>query len=287
MKENPMKKWKEEYENIKADDTLKNRLGQTIRTEKRKRGLRRGWMSAAACLCLFTAGLNASPTLAYAMSQVPVMDSVVRVLTLNRYEVNEGNYQASVVTPQIEGLLDKDLENRLNAEFQENADAIIAAFEQTVKELEETAGKDNFYEELSYDYTVKTDNDEYLSLEFTLFEARGSSWEKHTFYTIDKKTGQLLEFRDLFREGADYITPINAYISGEMERMNREEGGMFFLEGQSDSQNVFRTIGDSPKFYINADGNIVICFDEYEVAAGAQGSPAFVIPQDVVKDILK
>lgn len=287
MKENPMEKWKKEYEQIKADDALKARINQTIRTEKRKRGLRRGWMSAAACLCLFTAGLNASPTLAYTMSQVPVMDSVVRVLTLNRYEVNEGNYQASVVTPQIEGLLDKDLENRLNTEFQENADAIISAFEQTVKELEETAGKDNFHEELSYDYTVKTDNDDYLSLEFTLFEARGCSWEKHTFYTIDKKTGRLLEFRDLFRESADYITPIDAYISGEMERMNREEGGMFFLEGQSESQNVFRTIGDSPKFYINADGNIVICFDEYEVAAGAQGSPAFVIPQDVVKDILK
>ena len=49
----------------------------------------------------------------------------------------------------------------------------------------------------------------------------------------------------------------------------------------------FEKIADDQNFYINNEGNIVICFDKYEVAAGAQGSPEFVIPEDVVADILK
>ena len=49
----------------------------------------------------------------------------------------------------------------------------------------------------------------------------------------------------------------------------------------------FDKIAEDQNFYINDDGNIVICFDKYEVAAGAQGSPEFVIPEKVVADILK
>ncbi|MBM6830035.1 DUF3298 domain-containing protein [Anaerotignum lactatifermentans] len=287
MKNDMMNKWKEEYKNIKADEAFKKRLSDTMKAEKRKLSSRHKWMGAAACLCLLTASLNASPTLAYAMSQVPVMDSVVRVLTLNRYEVKEDNYQAKIETAQIQGLMNPELEAQLNAEFKENAAQIIAAFGQTIEEMQEASGDGNFHENMEYTYSVKTDNEDILALEFTLFEARGSAWEKHTFYNIDKKAGKLIAFSDLFKEGANYTTPIDAYLLGEMERMNKEEGGMFFLESQSDAQNAFRTIGSDPKFYINADGNIVICFDEYEVAAGAQGSPSFVIPQDVVKDILK
>ena len=48
----------------------------------------------------------------------------------------------------------------------------------------------------------------------------------------------------------------------------------------------FEKIADDQKFYINNDGNIVICFQKYEVAAGAQGTPEFVIPNDVIADIL-
>ena len=32
---------------------------------------------------------------------------------------------------------------------------------------------------------------------------------------------------------------------------------------------------------------IVVCFDKYEVAPGSSGSPEFVIPEEIVKDILK
>ena len=278
---------KEEYNQIHADDAYKERLANMMKKEHTKRSIWKKTAAAAACVGVLTVGLNVSPSLAYAMSEIPVVDSIVRVLTFNRYEIDEGNYQATVVTPQIEGLLDEELENELNEKFKDEAQQVIAAFESSIKELEAEYGEGNFHEGIEYNYTIKTDNEDMLALDVYLYGASGSSWVKHTYYNIDKKTGELLEFKDLFQDGADYTTPIDAYITGEMERRNQEEDGMFWLPGGDLPGEGFETIGENPKFYINDAGNIVICFDKYEVAAGAQGSPEFEIPHDVIADILK
>ena len=40
-------------------------------------------------------------------------------------------------------------------------------------------------------------------------------------------------------------------------------------------------------FYFNESGELVIAFDEYEVAPGYMGAPEFVIPQKVTAGLLK
>lgn len=40
----------------------------------------------------------------------------------------------------------------------------------------------------------------------------------------------------------------------------------------------FNGINSSQKFYINNNNELVICFDIHEIAAGAQGTPEFIIP---------
>ena len=84
----------------------------------------------------------------------------------------------------------------------------------------------------------------------------------------------------MFKDGADYVTPITNYIKDEINRRNLEENGMYFPE-------TFDKIAEDQNFYINNDDNIVICFGKYEIAAGAQGTPEFVIPNEVVADIIK
>ena len=71
-----------------------------------------------------------------------------------------------------------------------------------------------------------------------------------------------------------------------MTRLNNEEGGMFWVEDDEFTEG-FKGIKKDQNFYINEDGNLVICFDKYDVAAGAQGSPEFVIPNEIIKDIVK
>ena len=286
MNNNKIDELKNEYENLHADKAFRERIEKTMKKEiNRKKNIKR-IASAAACMAVFTVGLNVSPSFAYAMSSIPVVNSVVKVLTLNKYEVKTDNYQAEIVTPKVEGLLDKDLENKLNEEFKNNADAVKAAFEQSVNELKAEYGEDDFHEGVEFNYEVKTDNDNILAIDVYTYSVAGSSSTVHDFYNINKKTGEFITFKSLFKEGTDYITPISDYIKKECKRMNEEEGGMFFLaeDGEIDG---FDKISENQKFYINNDGKIVICFDKYEIAAGAQGSPEFVLPDEVVNDILK
>ena len=132
---------------------------------------------------------------------------------------------------------------------------------------------------------MRTDNDKILAIDFYVVKVQASAAETHRFYNIDKKRGELIELSSLFKADADYIKPISEYILSEMKAQNDNEEGLYFTDAE-DPQS-FKEIREDQNFFINTDGNIVICFDEYEVAAGAQGSPEFEIPMQVVKDILK
>lgn len=241
--------------------------------------------TASALAAAFVLTFNCVPSLAYATSDIPILGDVVRIATFGRFEVQEENYEAKVDTPKLEGLLNKELEEKLNKEFKENADAVIAAFEKDVKELSEEYGDDNFHLGVEASYVVRTDNEDILAIDCYVVNTVASSSTIHSFYTIDKKTGTLLELESLFKDGVDYVTPISEYIIGEMKRLNEEESGLFWLD--EDDIEGFEKISKDQKFFINNNGKIVICFDKYEVAAGAQGSPEFEIPDDVIKSIVK
>ena len=49
----------------------------------------------------------------------------------------------------------------------------------------------------------------------------------------------------------------------------------------------FQSITEQTNFYFNESGELVIAFDEYEVAPGYMGAPEFVIPQKVTAGLLK
>ena len=43
----------------------------------------------------------------------------------------------------------------------------------------------------------------------------------------------------------------------------------------------FRQIAENQDFYVNTDGHVVICFNEYEVAPGYMGCVEFVLADTV------
>lgn len=282
-----MDQFKKQYESIKAPEDLIMKANKEINKSKAKRGFKTGIGAAAAFVVAVGVVANVSPSFAYAMSDVPVMGSLVRIVTLDKYEKSEGGYDISVNTPQIEGLIDEETQAKLNEEFKEQSQSVIAAFEQNVKELKEQFGDEVVHMGVEYNYEVKTDNEDILAIDTYTFYAAGSSNSVHNYYTINKHTGEIYTLKGMFKEGSDYETPISEYIKGEMKRMNEEEGGMFWIAGEEDAIDGFDKIAEDQNFYINNDGNIVICFAKYEVAAGAQGVPEFVIPNSVVADILK
>lgn len=283
-----IKKLKSEYEKITINPDFKERTINMIKNKNKKSYITKIFASTAAAVVIASvAAFNISPSLAYAAKDIPVLNKIVKVVTLGRYESSENGYSAEITSPKIEGLLDKELEDKLNKEFKDNADALILAYENDVKQLKKEFGDETVHMGVQSDYIIKTDNDDYLSLDVYILYTAGSSSTKHTFYTIDKKTGELVTLKSLFKDGADYITPISSYIISEMKRMNKEEGGYFWVDKDETPFDVFEKIKPDQNFYINPNGELVICFDKYDVAAGAQGSPEFVIPKNVIKDILR
>ncbi len=241
--------------------------------------------SAVSVAAVFVLMVNCVPSIAYAGRDIPVLDAIIKVVTFGRYEVSNGGVEANIVTPQIEGLLNKELQDKLNNEFKEHSQSIIAAFEKDIKTLEKEYG-DDFHLGVDANYMVRTDNEDVLAIDTYIVNTVASSSTKHSFYTINKKTGELVELENLFKEDADYITPISEYITSEMRKLNENGTGGFWI-GSEGSLDGFEKIKPDQNFFINDLGNIVICFDKYEVAIGAQGSPEFEIPGEVVKNILK
>lgn len=63
------------------------------------------------------------------------------------------------------------------------------------------------------------------------FQAAGSGYEQDYYYTIDLKTKEHLQLKDLFKEGADYITPISDNIKKQMkEQMAADPNTIYWLE---------------------------------------------------------
>ena len=55
----------------------------------------------------------------------------------------------------------------------------------------------------------------------------------------------------------------------------------FFIDDQDMPELNFKTIDQDQQFYINSDGDLVICFDEGEVAPMYMGTLEFIIPEEL------
>ncbi|MDD6810521.1 MAG: RsiV family protein [Lachnospiraceae bacterium] len=298
---------KKQYEVIKMSEAqieaMKNRIDEA-KKEKRKRNKGhaiRNIAAAAAAVAVFVALPNTSPTIAYAMSNIPVLGKLVEVVTFRDYQYESERNNADIKVPELvventEQTIDGDQESgkadgqiqenlkktteEINAEIQEITEQIAAEFEENLQ-----------YEEGYQDVLVKSEiiatTDDYFTLKLVCYRGAGSGAEWDYFYTIDLTTGNRLALKDLFVEGADYITPISENIKEQMrEQMKADEMVYYWVDDEIEEWN-FKAITDETSFYLNEQNEIVVAFDEYEVAPGYMGCVEFVIPNEVTAAIRK
>ena len=284
-----LEKMKQEYMQINASDALKERIKNTMKESKEDKNNTKMWKvvtgSVACCYIVFMLVLNINPAFAAQIGDIPGMKGVVKVLTFGRYVMDDGGYKANIETPKIEGLLDQELQDKLNQDFRNNANALILAFEKDIKELKKQFPNQEVNLGIDSGYIVKTDNESILAIDVYMVNTVGSSSTTHKFYTIDKESQTVLTLPSLFKEDSDYVAVLSEYIKTEMRRQNEKGENTYWVDDPTFGP--FKGITENQNFYINNDGRIVICFDKYEVAPGASGSPEFVIPEELVKDILK
>lgn len=288
-------KSKAEYQQLQASPELRQQVEALLqkqaeaeqpvpsREQKHIKGkliMKRIVAVAASVVLVAGVAINASPTIAYAVAELPLMDKVVQMVSFGRYQIADQGYEANINIPQLEGLADQQLQERINQELRENAQQLITDYQADLAALQEEFGDQLVHMGLESDYLVKTDTEDYYAVDIYVLNTAASSSTKHNFYTVDKRTGELVTLPGLFQEGANYQAVIDDYLLQEMERMNNEEEGLFFID-------EFHGIDANQLFYINGNGQLVICFNKYDVAAGAQGSPEFVIPAEMIQPLLR
>lgn len=238
---------------------------------KHRRAPRWGlWMAAA--LALFITVPNASPAAAAALADVPVLGTIVELVTFRSWTYDDGHASADVTVPELDG----------SAAAREVSDQVRAYTDQLIGQFQtdcETLGEG--YKSLDVTSSVVTDSDSWFTLRVDAVETQASGYQFSRFYHIDKATGQVVTLRDLFREDADYVTPLSEEVRRQMEqRMAADESVRYFPE-------EFSAIDPEQNFYFNGEGELVLVFDEYTAAPGSMGMPEFTIPAEVYGGLLK
>ncbi len=281
--EEKLLRMKDRYHNIPVPDAARTVMAAGIeRAKKEKRRIqmmkmtKRTGITAAAAMAAIVIMANASPVTANAMEEIPVLGAIAKVVTFRTFEDANNNYEAKIDIPKV-SINEKD-NMKVNRSIEEYANQLIAEYEKQV--AEDQAGDGHYSVTSSYD--VVTDNDEYLSLRINTTVVMASGAEYVKIFTIDKETGNVVSLKDLMKDKADYITAISDNIKKQMEeQMAADDSKMYFYNTGEDSVDEFNQITGDESFYFNENGEIVIVFDEYEVAPGYMGAVEFTIPKAV------
>ena len=265
--------------------TLKESGLNMSKHHNRFMGLKVAAASLVASLALLVIGVNTSLVFAQTMRKVPLVSSIVEVLTFREYTIDEGTFNANLKVPAISGLENKDLENSLNEEYLKENEKLYAQFQAEMEDMKEKGGG-----HLGVDsgFIVKTDNDRILSIGRYVVNTVGSSSTIFKYDTIDKKKEVLLTLPSLFK-GDSYVDIISGNIKSQMLEQNQaDENKIYWVQGIGEEGFVelFEKISPEQNFYINPDNKLVISFDKYEVAPGYMGVVDFVIPTEVIADVL-
>ena len=282
-----MNKFRNEYENIEIPDELEFLVRTTIKEQekkmKRKNIINKSVIAAAVAGIVFVGSINLSSEISYALSEVPVLGSIVRVLTFKTFELKDNNFDAQLTTPAIEGL-DSKLEAMLNEKYLDENQKLYDDFMKEIDELKK-ADMDEAHMGIASGYEVKTDTDKLLVIGRYVVNTAGSSSTTIKYDTIDKQNKLLITLPSLFKDEA-YIDIISENIKAQMKEQMKDENNVYWLEDEMMGDENFSKIDKNQSFYITKDNQLVIAFDKYEVAPGYMGNPEFIIPSELLKDAL-
>lgn len=275
---------KKEYQDIKIPQQGLERIEKAVfmAKKKKRRQKRLTWALSAAAMALVVLP-NVNPRAAYAMGNLPVIGGLFKVITVREYNYEDEHNVADIQVPQIsaESQASGGAENGI-AQVNKSVDEYAAQLEEQFKASMTEQG----YNEMTVSYKVVTDTKEWFTLKMEGTAVAASGYEFSRYYNVDKMTGQVIELKDLFKAGADYVTPISQEIKKQMKEQMDAQTAFYFLDDE-EMTDAFKQIQEDQNFYLKEDGSLVIAFDEYEVGPGYIGAPEFVIPQEVVGEIRK
>ena len=308
---------KEEYKNKEMSEEQVNAMKAAMEQAKKDSTksqnvvvFRRVMATAAALVMAFIILPNTSGTVAYAMSQIPVLGKLVEVVTFRDYHYEDDRNRAEIEVPELavseeevpeekvvtkgaagEAMIEAEAVEEKKETLQKSMEEINAEIqaltEPFVEEFKENLEKEQGYQEIIVESEVVNTTDEYFTLKLICYMGSGSGTEWNYYFTIDLNSGERLMLEDIFVDGADYVAPISENIKTQMEeQMAMDENVYYWLHDEMEEFN-FKQIAADQSFYVNEKGEVVISFNEGDVAPMYMGVVEFVSPENVIQSIRK
>ena len=232
-------------------------------------------LSTAACICVaFIGVVNINTSFAAQLIDIPAIGTITKLVTIDKLALNDKYREINIEIPAIEGIEDAKAQEEINSILKQRGIAVYDKALENSDKLKDESEKAGFLssmpEIVNQSYTVIRNDEDILSFKVVTTKIRASGYETAHFYNVDLRNSKLLKLSDLFNKDYDYISVINNEIISKMKEAIKKEDAGYFIE-------YFTTIDDNTNFYINEEGNLVIVFNEYEIAAGYMGMAEFII----------
>ena len=170
---------------------------------------------------------------------------------------------------------------QVTEEIRDKARAAIADFEKGIS-------GEHGYMTLRFTHETVTDSEDWLCVAVNTFTASADGWEQTDHFVINKKTGERTTLESWFGSDIDYITPISENIISQMkDRMAADPDVQYWIDSEEDPDSDFSLIRPDQDFYFNDRGDLVVCFDEMEVAPMYMGTVEFTIPREITDALRK
>jgi hypothetical protein len=292
--ESKLQELKEDYKNVPIPADGRERLKEAMkqakeepkmseRNSKRDSSImlrRLGGLAAA--VALLVALPNTSPQIARATAELPVVGSFFQAVTLRQFQYDEEGAGAQVEVPELKTNEDSKAAEQVNEDVARYADGLIGEFQSRVAEQEGEANLD-----LTVDYEIVTDNDNWLTLRLytEIVEASGAQYQR--YYNIDKTSDKVVQLSDLFADKDKGLELVSENIKNQMrQQMKADESVSYFLDSDMPEED-FQQVKEDQSFRFDDEGNLVVSFDEYEVAPGSMGLVEFTVERSVFESALK
>lgn len=207
----------------------------------------------------------------YANTQsITSRNSSIRI-TSKQINAKDKLTEVDLKIPVVSGLKDLNLQKKINYMFEKDAMSFKNEIEEMAKEYSEDCKKYDIsmsaYSAV-INYKVLSKDNNLLSMYVDYYQytggAHGNTVRKS--YNIDLNTGKVLDLKDIFKGNLDYKSIIDKAIKNEISK----NPAAYFSE---DCKGIL----DNQCFAIE-NGNLVIYFQQYEIAPYASGIPQFNIP---------
>ncbi|NQS75172.1 MAG: DUF3298 domain-containing protein [Peptococcaceae bacterium] len=180
-------------------------------------------------------------------------------------DVQIENECTDVVYPQVSGLRNDAVEDKINRLIEERVAAMIPR-----------EGCD-VYGDITGNYEVMLNEQGILSLKFNVFTIRihaANGIEEQRSLTLNLETGRLYRLYDLFERNSNYKDVINEIIREQIE------------ERDIPLIKEFTGIDDFEDYYLTRN-NLVIYFQELEFTPHFVGIPEFPIPYSQIENLIR